>query len=68
MESLTAWRLVVAAFRCGAMSRIQMGGTEHNSATNALIYTLTPVSNALKIPRKGRQIPPEPRLSLLTQH
>jgi hypothetical protein len=67
MESLTAWRLDVAAFRCGAMSRIQMGGTEHNSATDALIYTLTPMNNVLKIPPgKDRRIPPGSWPSLLT--
>jgi hypothetical protein len=60
-------RLGVAAFRCGAMLRIQMGGTEHNSVTDALIYTLIPMSNALKIPPgKGRKIPPGSRPSLLT--
>jgi hypothetical protein len=52
MESLTARRLSAAAFRCGAMSRTQMGGIQDNSATDVLIYTL--MSNALKIPPGSR--------------
>jgi hypothetical protein len=67
MESLTAPRLSAVAFRCSAMSRMKMGGIQDNSATDSLIYTLTPMSNALKIPPgKGRQIPPGSQPSLLT--
>jgi hypothetical protein len=67
MESLTAQRLSAAAFRCGAMSRMQMGGIQDNLVTDALIYTLTPMSNVLKIPPgKARQIPPGSRPSILT--
>jgi hypothetical protein len=69
MESLTARRRSIAAFRCGPMSRIQMGRTRHNSATDVLIYTLAPMSNAPTIPLgKGRKIPPGSRPSLLTQN
>jgi hypothetical protein len=68
MESLTARRLSAATFRCGVISRTQMEGIQDNSATDALIYTLIPMSNALKIPPgKGRQIPPRLWPSLLTR-
>jgi hypothetical protein len=66
MKSLMACRLIAAVFKCGVISRTQMEGVRDNSAADALIYTLTPISNALKIPLgKSCQIPLESRPSML---
>jgi hypothetical protein len=49
-ESLTARRFSHAAYRCGAMSRTQLGGAQHNSAIDSLIFTTTLLSFAPKKP------------------
>ena len=61
LETLVARRLAVAALKCGAISRNQMGGRTGHSAIDALMHTLNPAASALTIPKKpGNKFPPRP--------
>jgi len=47
LEAIVAKRLSQAALRCGATQPSQMGAQPENSAVDALVRTLTPISEAI---------------------
>jgi hypothetical protein len=54
LESLLSKRIANAALRTGAISNTQMGGTAHNSSTDALIVIITHISTTIVQQTKGR--------------
>ena len=65
LESIVGKRLTHAALRCGATHPSQMGAQPENSAVDALLRTITPISKAISM-KKTSKTKPVPRPTVLT--